>query len=227
MVDENDLIVAQRDVFHGPGVYPTSQWMDDVPFGDTYVLRLPSTTFAPAQAHLTVGLYNRVTGTRLTASTGGDSVSFGRVQIQPRPGQFPNPQALRFDDGIALVGYTHQRQIASGDDMTLTLYWQARDIPSKNYKVFIHLVGNNGIRAAQHDSEPQAGVAPTASWTSGQTIIDRHPLQIAPDTPPGEYRLVVGLYEGDTGRRLHLLYDDGVSVQSDSITLSGVRVISP
>jgi hypothetical protein len=36
LVDENDLIVAQRDLFHGPGIYPTSQWMPNEQFGGNY-----------------------------------------------------------------------------------------------------------------------------------------------------------------------------------------------
>jgi hypothetical protein len=69
MVDEYGLIVAQRDVLHGPGVYPTSQWSPGVQFADTYALPLPSGAFAPATARLKVGLYDYATGQRLPVST--------------------------------------------------------------------------------------------------------------------------------------------------------------
>jgi hypothetical protein len=226
LVDEQGLIVAQRDVFHGPGVYPTSQWQPGDQFGDTYVLRLPQTTFAPAQAHFAVGLYNHATGERLPLLMGGDSITFGNIYIQPRPGQLPNPQKLLFEDNITLVGYgLDRRQISPGDQVTLTLYWQGQRTPSQNYKVFVHVVDDHETRVAQHDSEPQSGATPTTSWTPGQTIPDEHPLTIAPDAPPGTYKLVVGLYDGQTGRRLQLIHDGQAPTQSTAVTLSGIRVM--
>jgi hypothetical protein len=227
LVDKNNLIIAQRDVFHGPGVYPTSQWEVGEQFSDTYILRLPNTAFAPAQAHFKVGLYDSTTGARLSTPTDTDSVQFGVIEIQPRPGEFPNSQALLFEDGLGLVGYTLNRQVVeTGQSLMLTLYWQSQNTPSNDYKVFVHLVGDDKERRiAQHDSEPQAGAAPTSSWQPGQVVIDEHPLTIGPDAPPGAYRLVVGLYKSDTGQRLRLLRENGISVQANSVTLSGIRVI--
>ncbi len=226
LVDEYGLIVAQRDVYHGPGVYPTSQWATGTQFGDTYALRLPTTSSAPTMAHLTVGLYNHSTGERLPVA-GGDNLSFGQIQIEANSGQHPNPQQLHFAGGITLAGYALdlRRQLSPGDTVTLTLYWQAQDKPSQNYKVFAHIVGDNEIRAGQHDSNPQSGAAPTASWTPDQIIIDEHPITIAPDAPPGAYKIIVGLYDEETGRRLSLIKDGEAWVQADSVTLGGVRVV--
>lgn len=227
LVDENDLIVAQRDIFHGLGLYPTSQWAIGAQFSDTYTLHIPRTAYAPAKAHFVVGLYDNTTGVRLSASTGGDTVRFGAVTIQPQAGDIPNPQDLLFEDGIALIGYTlDQRLVAKGESVKLTLYWQSRNQPSNNYKVFVHLVTDGDIRAAQHDSEPQNGASPTSTWMPGQVVLDEHSLEIASDVPPGAYRLLIGLYDGDTGQRLRLLRDSSVSVQADSVTLSGIRVVA-
>lgn len=226
LLDENNLIVAQRDMFHGVGLYPTSQWPAEEQFADTYVLRLPRTAFAPAQAHFGVGLYNRHTGARLPASSGGDTVTFGQVSIEPHPGQVPNPQKLLFEDGIALIGYTLDRRLAAqGDTVKLTLYWQSRSRPTQNYKIFVHLVAEGDVRAAQHDSEPQNGAAPTAGWAPQQIVVDPHPLTIDSGAPPGPYRLRVGLYRGDTGQRLRLLRDGKTTVLADSVTLSSMRVM--
>ena len=228
LLDEHDLIVAQRDVFHGPGVYPTSQWTAGEQFVDTYVLRVPRPALAPAQAHFEIGLYDHATGQRLPVSTGGDSLYFGSVEIQPQPGSLPNPQALQFEDNISLVGYAPDRQlVTAGESVTLTLYWQGRRTPSRDYKVFVHLIGPDDTRASQHDSDPQNGAALTSTWTRGQVVTDEHRLTISPDTPAGAYRTVVGLYRGDTGRRLRLLSDGNAPVQADSITLSGIRVVYP
>ncbi len=227
LLDQNDLVIAQRDLFPGPGVYPTSQWTVGESFADTYVLHLPRTTLAPAEARFEVGLYDHRTGQRLLTSTGGDNIRFGKVEIHPRPGEWPNPQTLQFEDGISLVGYTLDRQlVAAGESATLTLYWQSNRDLARNYKVFVHLEGENAPRAAQHDSEPQNGMAPTSNWTPGQVVTDPHSLTLAADAPAGAYRLVVGLYEGDTGRRLRLLRNGSDPVQADSVTLTGIRIRS-
>jgi hypothetical protein len=225
LVDEQNLIIAQRDVYHGPGVYPTGQWSPGAQFADTTVLKVPRTAYAPASARLVAGLYNRADGARLAASGGGDSVTFGDIAVLPNPGPRPNPQQLRFADGITLAGYElDRRQAAPGEGISLTLYWQAEAAPSANYKVFVHLVGLDGSRAAQHDSDPQQGVAPTGGWQPGQSIADVHPLAIAPDAAPGPYQIVVGLYRPDSGERLPLRRNGAAWVQADSVTLAGVRV---
>jgi hypothetical protein len=228
LLDENEVIVAQRNVFHGPGLYPTSQWAAGEQFGDTYVLNIPRTAYAPIRARFEVGLYDHTTGGRLPIETGKSSVRFGDIEIQPQSGQFPNPQALQFDDHITLIGYSlSQRRAILGDQVTLTLYWQSEGVPSRDYKVFVHLVDEGEMRIAQHDSDPQNGVAPTSSWSVEQVIVDEHPLQISPDTPAGVYHVVIGLYEGETGRRLRLLKNGNASVQADSVILGGVRIVTP
>jgi hypothetical protein len=225
LVDQNNLIVAQRDVLHGLGLYPTSQWIIGRQFADTYTIPIPQTSFAPARVRFAVGLYDKATGVRLPVSAGGDTLYFGTVTIQPRSGKFPNKQDLLFEEGIALVGYTVDQQLVSrGDRLNLTLYWQSQAKPATNYKVFVHLVADGDVRAAQHDSEPAGGASPTSTWAPGQVIMDEHPLTISADAPLGAYRLVVGLYAGDSGRRLRLLQDSGTSVQANSVILNGVRV---
>ncbi len=228
MLDEYEVIVAQRNLFHGSGLYPTSQWVPGQQFCDTYILTVPQTTFAPSQARFEVGLYDHTNGLRLPTSAGEDSFHFGRLEIQAQPGQYPNPQALQFDDDIGLVGYTVEPRLANpGDTVTLTLYWQSNGTPNRNYKVFVHVVGENGVRIAQHDSEPQKGTAPTGSWSPGQVIVDRHPLMIAPDAPAGAYRLLVGLYDESSSERLRLLRNGDNSVQSDSVRLGGLQIMTP
>jgi 4-amino-4-deoxy-L-arabinose transferase-like glycosyltransferase len=229
VLDAQDLIVAQRNLFPGGGLYPTRQWLVGQIFADRYSLQLPSTAYAPSQARFEVGLYDHTTGQRLPVSSGasgGDNMRFGQIKIEPLLGSGqPNPQQLLFEDHIELIGYAlDRRQARAGDSLTVTLYWRAEAVPSQNYKVFVHLVGEGEQRAAQHDSDPQNGAAPTTSWLPGQTVVDAHPLTIAPDTPPGTYQLRVGLYDGPTGQRLRLLQDGDGSVQADSITLPGVRV---
>jgi hypothetical protein len=229
LLDENDLILAQRNVFPGPGVYPTSHWVPGQLFADTYTLPLPTTTFAPAQARFEVGLYQHTTGVRLATETGQDSLRFGTVEVTAdSTSDLPNPQRLLFEDNILLAGYTlNRRRVPAGETVTLTLYWQAQATPGQDYKVFVHVIGPDGTRLTQHDSDPQNGAAPTSTWVAGQRLSDEHSLTIPTTASSGPYQIVIGLYEAKTGQRLRLLQDGSASVQADSVTLGSIRVVSP
>jgi hypothetical protein len=76
--------------------------------------------------------------------------------------------------------------------------------------------------AAQQDGEPGGGQQPTTTWTPGATVADHHGLLIPPDLPPGEYQVMVGLYELFTGQRLSFTLDD--SSAGDRLGLGTVTV---
>jgi hypothetical protein len=111
---------------------------------------------------------------------------------------------VRFDDpAVTLRGADYPTQtLRAGDVLPLTLFWQAGTTTNHLYTVFAHLETLNGSVIAQIDSQPQGGGLPTASWATGQIISDQYPLQIPADTPPGAYRIVVGMYNPLDGAHL-------------------------
>jgi hypothetical protein len=86
----------------------------------------------------------------------------------------------------------------------VTLIWQADRPTAGNWKVFVHLVGGRGVVRGYGDRYPLQGAALTPSWQHGEVLVDEHPIQLAPDMPPGEYRLLIGFYDEPTGQRLPL-----------------------
>jgi hypothetical protein len=86
--------------------------------------------------------------------------------------------------------------------MPVTLVWQALGETDQNYKVFVHLFNAAGGLVAQSDAEPANWTRQTSGWQAGEFVIDTHTLNLRPDLPPGEYRLAVGIYDSNTGRRL-------------------------
>ncbi len=230
LLDENELVVAQRDMYPGQGLYPTSQWSVGDTIANRYVLILPETAFAPNQAQLEVGLYNFATGERLLAygpngELLGDNARFHEIEIVPRAeAGVPNPVHFNLGNRIALVGYDMDRRTASsGETIHLTLYWQALAKMEENYSVFTHVLGEENRIWAQKDSWPQGGDAPTSSWQPGQTIEDEYALTINPDTPPDVYDVEIGLYLAETGDRLRIVGEGG-RLLDDRVLLSKVRV---
>lgn len=107
----------------------------------------------------------------------------------------PLPVETRLGEAILLERFTLSADRGHpGDALGVTLYWQADQVIDERYKVFVHLYAPDGSLIAQHDSEPNGGLAPTDGWGVGDTIADNHGLLLPGDAPPGVYRLVVGMY---------------------------------
>lgn len=118
---------------------------------------------------------------------------------------------LHFGDQIALTGYAIQgEQVRPGEILQVTLFWEAIRPVAQRYKVFLHLVNEQGEPLAQRDAEPGGGMVPTTTWTPGEPIIDNHGILIPSSVHPGTYSLNLGLYElADPVARLSLSGTDG------------------
>ena len=93
----------------------------------------------------------------------------------------------------------------------------------KRYTVFVHLLDSDNRIVAQMDSEPLGGTHPTTEWQFGEIVRDNYGLLIAPDTPPGEYLLEVGMYYLPTLERLPVLDASG-SAEDDRVVLGRIVV---
>jgi hypothetical protein len=149
----------------------------------------------------------------------------------------PNDAALldyRLGGSIALVGVSLPEEtiFAPGDNVPLTLYWQATAPIQQRYKVFVHFVGeefNEQTRNdlwGQQDQEPRGGAAVTTSWRQGQIIADDYLIPISPDAPPGTYRIEVGMYLPLGWERLPITDAEG-SPLGDHVVLHEVEVAGP
>jgi hypothetical protein len=73
-------------------------------------------------------------------------------------------------------------------------------------------VDTSGQLIAQRDSEPGGGLNLTTIWQPGEIIVDNHGLLIPADTPPGQYTVLLGLYDiADATARLPIPTDQGIS----------------
>ncbi|HET7376852.1 MAG TPA: hypothetical protein VFK30_09100, partial [Anaerolineae bacterium] len=221
LLDENEIVVAQRDMYPGQGLWPTSQ----VKVGDIipsrYVVNLPSTAYAPDQLIFEVGVYDYATQTRLLMLDGSDNIRFGSIVLQPAAGDVPNPIAYNFGDQIELIGYSLDRRTAAANDtLQLTLYWRARSKMLIDYTVFTHILQPPQTIWAQQDKPLSPS---SSSWSIGQTLSQTYNLQIKPDAPNGVYEIEVGLYNPANFDRLRIVTDDG-RITDNFVLLSNVRV---
>jgi len=137
----------------------------------------------------------------------------------------PEPLGAQVGARIQLVGYRlAEYEVAPGDTLLLTLYWQAAAPVGEAYTVFTHLQGPEGELIAQQDNPPGRGSRPTDSWVPGALIEDPYEIEVPRDTVPGEYTVSAGMYDPIALERLPASGADGERLSSDRIVLATVLV---
>lgn len=130
-----------------------------------------------------------------------------------------------FGGKIELIGYDlPDTRVRPGDTLPVVLYWHAITDVEKNYQSFVHLAEPLTVAWAQEDHLNPGGL-PTSRWPFDKYVWDEYKIRIPPDTPPGDYRVNVGLYLLSDGSRLQRL--DGDQDEADSIVIGHVRVGKP
>jgi hypothetical protein len=228
LIDEQGIMVAQRDTWPGRGMYPTTLWKPGEVFADTFVLHLPGGAYAPSIATLRVGLYEQG-GSRLSAvdaqgqAVEDNAAPIGSLQINPHFGEYPNSMQVNFGNQVELLGYEMSlRSILPGEAITLTLYWRATAPFTEDYSVFLNALRPNQRISSQDSSKPLRDTFSTKNWTPGQVITDVRVLQFPPHANPGELDVEVGWFLPKVGR-LSVLAEDGHEVDARQL-LSKIRV---
>jgi hypothetical protein len=169
-----------------------------------------------------VGVYDFATQQRLPASTGGDNVRFGSLELVAQSGDAPNPLRVNLEDQIELMGYSLDRRTASpNESLFLTLYWRAKSQMPADYTVFTHVLEKPETIWAQHDKQLQPL---SSSWSIGQVLSDTYELKIKPDAPLGVFDIEVGVYDPlKNFERLRVVTEDG-RITENHVLLGKVRV---
>jgi len=123
---------------------------------------------------------------------------------------------------VKLLGYDlDTREARPGGALVLTLYWQAMAKMDISYHVFTHLESDRIW--GQSDGVPRCWRCPTTGWRPGQVIADRRRIPLDPQIPAGQYPLVVGMYELESGQRLEVI-DEAGNPQAQSVLLTEVDI---
>ncbi len=134
----------------------------------------------------------------------------------------PAPPVI-FDNAIRLEGFElASGSVVRGQSLLMLLYWRGTRLIATDYTVGVHLVDAAGHIVAGYDKEPRRGTRPSSSWTPGELIVDAIQLPIPAETPPGDYRLEVELYDAASQQRLTLVDSSGAT--ANKILIESVRV---
>lgn len=143
----------------------------------------------------------------LDVIAGGQLLASGDVVVSPTEAEvIPYLAAtakVSFGESIKALGWeTAQRIAKPGGVLDLTVIWETDTVPDNDWSVFVHLVDTEERPLAQFDGYPFDGLRPTSTWTPGQVYADTYSLRLPADMPPGQYRLLLGVYDWRTGERL-------------------------
>lgn len=126
----------------------------------------------------------------------------------------------RFTEPLHLIGYDLDRtEYTSGQNIEFALYFESSDAVVHNYQVFTHLVGPGGQVEGQDDRIAGADSYPTSLWSPGSLFRNTFSIHLNGDLSPGDYQLLIGLYDGPN----RLALADG----RDAIEIATIQIVNP
>jgi 4-amino-4-deoxy-L-arabinose transferase-like glycosyltransferase len=203
------------------GMVPTSLWESGQVWRDPYRIPVADGAAAPSRLRVEAGLYAPEEGETLA------TVTVGEAKLAPpeSTSDVDHPLSVKLADGITFRGYDlAPTDVRAGETITVTLHWKASEAPSTDYQVFVHLLGDDPEPVAQGDGPPLGGYYPTSMWSAGETLVDPHRLSVPADQAAGSYRLLVGMYDLETMKRLRRSDGGAASIEIPTpvtINLSG------
>jgi 4-amino-4-deoxy-L-arabinose transferase-like glycosyltransferase len=211
LVNEYNVIVAQRDMYPGQGNLALSELPAGYAWTDRYTLRL-----SPLQLSSTlkwrVGLYNKDTGERLKLADGSEFVEFGRIKLLRRLSE--DAALLRYTNNAQLISYNVQPRTAQpGDVLTVTLNWGAANI-SGDYAISVQVLDDGANKIGSRDM-------PLTNAPS-----EVYGIPINADASPGVYRLLLVIYRPSDFARVGA-YDSRGQFAGDQIELTRLRIGLP
>ena len=195
-------------------MYPTRQWRPGEIVKDVHGVPVEADVEAPLAVDVEVGLYvlSEYSNLSITDALGRSvgRVVAGHIKVAPHTMpdyDIPNESYYELGSQIALIGYEiADPNVEPEECLRVDLYWQSLVPATADYTVFVHLLDSDDRQRSQGDKRPQRGYS-TLLWEVGEIVLDRCEIPVPSDTPPGKYRISVGMYRADNMQRLPVSHD--------------------
>ena len=220
--------VGKLDTWPGGGLLPTGDWLPGVVYADHYSIPLVGQASGPTLLHIDVSFWRDSLSDRLVvraneSAIGSLMLDAGRLLPKESAPEFAGTEiGSTFASGITLVGYTMFSEV--GEESQIVLFWQSEEIISDDWTVFMHLLDSDEKIVAQADGPPVQGDWPTSVWEPGHLVSDPRILAGSSDLSPGDYRVIVGLYDSATGIRAAAYSADGTAWADRAVPLLPITV---
>jgi uncharacterized membrane protein len=233
---DRELQTLHDNRFYPPAAalwYPTALWTP----GKPVLLQTLPWTLDADHFVLGVGVYTGESGweegKRLTARQveptlpvleGGSLVRVGGfaqvtgaaawTPVAPVVGTPSQPLDAAFVDGLRLKGATLPENARRGAMLPVSLFWRADTLPQADYSVFVQMLDATGAKVVQWDGAPYdaASKLPASNWPAGWQGTHKVSLALPTTLPPGDYTVIAGMYDWQTGARLSVQGGDSVEI---------------
>ncbi len=138
------------------------------------------------------------------------------IQLMEAP---PLTSALRFGSNMDFWGADVEGVSATA--ITAHLWWRVEQTPNRDYSISLRLLNDQGVLIAQKDGPINhygTQIVQTSQLEPGKIYIDWRTLDLSPEIPAGQYKLVLIVYQSWDGQRLKL--PDG----ADSLMLKNLTI---
>lgn len=147
-----------------------------------------------------------------------------------RPREFTaTDQTVMFGDFAQFMGHRlpYTPRLSTDQDTLLLLIWKGIRPAPNDYKIYVHLLNEQGEQVAVWDDMPLRGETingqpmyyTTLVWEQDEYIVEERLLRLPAPLPPGTYSLRIGMYDLYTEARLSLRVGDTLT---DGYTLPQV-----
>ena len=128
------------------------------------------------------------------------------------PRTAPEDADYRFGDVLELGAWTLTSpvNVRPCERVALESWWNAPEGAQTNYNLQIVMVGEDG--AALAEANRPLGALPTGIWEPGQYTFDARSFVVPCDAPPGEYPLIMGVYNPDDLTPVMVYGADGAEI---------------
>jgi hypothetical protein len=221
--DFEPVEVGKVDSYPGGGMMRTDTWEVGIIYADTYYLELYGDfELTPFEPRFRIGLRDNDTDTYIQATTiDGEPI----LAVVPHGGAvfsrevtceaLENGINVNYENLVRLTGWSVPRTTTrTGETLDVYLQWDVLSTTPDDYRVFVQLIDPTvpEILLGSGDSAPRGNWYPTYRWVAGVCFNDRFLVQVMPETSPGNYRLLVGLYHAEVGHRIPASSDDATSL---------------
>lgn len=119
------------------------------------------------------------------------------LMVADEPADITHKNGQMWENGIELIGFNLD---GSAETLALEFVWQTDQFVETSYRIFVHLLDEDGTIQAQSDHVPADWIRPTTGWRPGEYITDPHEM-LLPVNGSWDH-ILVGLYDPQTGNRL-------------------------
>lgn len=121
-----------------------------------------------------------------------------------------------------VTGYSLSGPLQAGSEAQLDVQWQVNEaVPDEPLLVFAQILSPDDRKWAAWDGAAGGDWWPSPAWRAGDRVWQTIPLKLDPTTPPGRYRLAIGLYRASSGERLAVA---GPQAQNGLIVLGEIDI---